>query len=99
MKSGFERIGHTVTVETAQKGCFGKVRYASRNAARDKATKFRKKFPGTPPQRPYRCTLCGDFHLTTQVPSGLRGRDGKARRDSGRAVDASKQSTHRPKEG
>jgi hypothetical protein len=83
MKSGFERIGRTVTVETAQRGCFGKVRYDSRNAARDKNTKYRKKFPGTPPQRPYRCGLCGGFHLTTQVPNGLRDRNGKAPRVSG----------------
>lgn len=81
MKSGFERIGRTVSVETAQKMCFGKVRYDSRNKARDRATKIRKKYPDSPSQRPYRCTLCGDFHLTSQIPAGLRR--GKASREAG----------------
>jgi hypothetical protein len=97
MKSGFERIGFTVTVETAQKGCFGKVRYYSRNAARDKATKYRKKFPETPPQRPYRCILCGDFHLTTQVPEGLRR--GKDHREGGKRKPAGKEYPRLPEEG
>lgn len=97
MKSGFERIGRTVTVETAQKGCFDKVRYDSRNAARDKATKFRKMFPDEPRQRPYRCTLCGDFHLTTQVPNGLRR--GKDHRADGRQKVNAPQYRRLPKEG
>lgn len=97
MKSGFERIGRTVTVEAAQKACFGKVRYDSRNAARDKATKYRKRYPEAPPQRPYRCTLCGDFHLTTKVPYGLRR--GKDATPDGRQTPPATHSQRLPEEG
>ena len=97
VRSGIERIGRTVTVEAAQKGCFGKVRYDSRNAARDRATKYRKKYPDEPKQRPYRCTLCGAFHLTTQVPYGLRR--GKGATQNGRPAKGAEQSASLPKEG
>lgn len=74
MKSGFERIGRGVTVEQAKRSCLDKKRYDSRNAARDRAAFIAKKYPDSAPQRPYRCTLCGDFHLTTSVPNGLKRR-------------------------
>lgn len=74
MKAGFERIGREVSVEHAKRSCLDKVRYDSRNAARDRAAFLAKKYPGTKAQRPYRCTLCGDFHLTTKTPNGLKGR-------------------------
>jgi hypothetical protein len=82
MKSGFDRIGRTVTVEAAKRQCLDKQRYDSRNAARDRAAHIAKKFKDSKPQRPYRCTLCGDWHLTTQVPYGLQR--GKAPAEAGR---------------
>lgn len=72
MKSGFDRIGRTVTVEAAKRQCLDKRRYDSRNAARDRAAHIAKKFKDSKPQRPYRCTLCGDWHLTSAIPNGLR---------------------------
>lgn len=99
MKSGFERIGRTVTVETAQKGCFGKVRYESRNIARDRATKLKKKYPDSPRQRPYRCTLCGGVHLTSQIPNGLKDRSGEALSDSGHQQVRAPQYGRLPEEG
>lgn len=75
MRSGIERIGRTVTVEFAQRSCLDKVRYPSRNAARDRAARLRTKYPNSQPLRPYRCTLCGDFHLTSKIPNGLRRND------------------------
>jgi hypothetical protein len=74
MRSGFDRIGRTVTVEHAVRSCLDKVRYGSRNDARDRATKIAHKFPDSKPQRPYRCTLCGDWHLTTKNPASLQMR-------------------------
>lgn len=65
MKSGFDRIGRTVTVEFAKRSCLDKVSYPSRNVARDRATRMGAKYPGSLPQKPYRCTICGHFHLTT----------------------------------
>jgi hypothetical protein len=84
VKSGFDRIGRTVTVEAAKRQCLDKRRYDSRNAARDRAAGIAKKFPGGKPQRPYRCTLCGDWHLTTTIPNGLR--QGKAPAEAGRQL-------------
>lgn len=64
MKSGVERIGRTVTVEFANRSCLDKRPYPSRNDARDAAARNLKTF-GTD-TKPYRCTLCGRFHLTTK---------------------------------
>lgn len=81
MKSGFERIGRTVTLEAAHRSCLDKKKYTNKNKARDSAARNRRLRPESLPQRPYRCTLCGNWHLTSQVPYGLR--KGKAPRDSG----------------
>lgn len=78
MKSGFDRIGHTVTVEQAKRSCLDKVSYDSRNAARDRAAYLGKRFPGQLPQKPYRCSICHGFHLTT-----IRPRKGKGTREAG----------------
>lgn len=75
MKSGYDRIGHDVSVEHAKRSCLDKVGYASRNAARDRAAFLATKYPDTPRQRPYRCTICHGFHLTTKTPDGLKNRD------------------------
>lgn len=72
MKSGFDRIGHTVTVEAAHRQCLDKKPYASKNKARDAAARNKRIRPDSPVQRPYRCTLCHRYHLTSQVPYGLR---------------------------
>lgn len=84
MKSHFERIGRTVTVETAHRSCLDKRRYESRNHARDASKRNARKYPSDKPQRPYRCT---GFHLTSQVPAGLR--EGKAPRDAGQTKNRS----------
>ena len=69
-KAHMDRIGHDVTPERAHRSCLDKVRYDSRNEARDRATKLRKKYPDSPRQRVYRCTLCCGFHLTSVRESG-----------------------------
>lgn len=85
MKTGFERIGRTVTIEHAHRSCLDKVGYSNRNDARDNAAKIARKFKSKP-MRPYRCTLCGGFHLTRSIPSGLR--KGKPRTETGPARKA-----------
>lgn len=69
MRAHFDRIGHTVSEEVARKSCLDKVRYPSRNRARDRAVLIVKQNPERPALRPYRCTICGDFHLTSNVPN------------------------------
>ncbi len=66
MKSGFDRIGDTVSVESAKRSCLDKIAYPSKNKARDRATKLAQQHPDSRPQRPYRCTLCHKFHLTSK---------------------------------
>lgn len=99
MKSGFDRIGHTVTVETAKKGCFDKRTYDNRNIARDASRKIARNRPEWPPLRPYRCTLCGNFHLTSQVPNGLKDREGKPPTKGGRKNPPAKHYQRLPEEG
>jgi hypothetical protein len=54
VKSGFDRIGHTVTVEAAHRQCLDKKPYASKNKARDAAGRNKRIRPDSPVQRPYR---------------------------------------------
>lgn len=72
MKSGFDRIGFSVTPEHAKRSCLDKRPYGSRNIARDAATKNEKRYGLV--FRPYRCSICGYFHLTTRTPPGLANR-------------------------
>ena len=65
MKAHFERIGRDVTIEKAHRSCLDKVRYDSRNQARDRSRHLRKKYPDSSPTRPYRCTICGGWHLAS----------------------------------
>lgn len=65
MKHRFERIGRDIPVERAVRGCFDKKVFKSRNEARDWAAGSKKRFGdaslGT---QPYRCHICGNWHLT-----------------------------------
>lgn len=63
MRSGYERIGRTVSIERAKRSCLDKRPYASRNEARDAAARNAKRYGNE--LRWYRCTICGKFHLTT----------------------------------
>lgn len=62
----YRQLGRGVSVERAVRGCLGKRRFDSRNAARDGATTQRKLHPEFLPLHPYRCSICGGFHLTTK---------------------------------
>lgn len=80
MKSGVNRIGHDIAVTAAKRGCFDKVRYPNKNVARDCARKLQQKYEKERPQRPYRCSLCDGWHLTSQEPDGLKYRPKEDRR-------------------
>lgn len=67
MRTGFDRIGHTITEKQARKGCLDKHPYDSRNDARDHAAKLAKCHPEWAELRPYRCTICHGYHLTTST--------------------------------
>lgn len=58
-----ERIGVTVSLFFAKRSCLDKKRFTSRNRARDWAARGNKKYARA--QEPYRCTLCGGWHLRT----------------------------------
>lgn len=66
MKSHFDRIGRTITVQKAKRQCLDKKPFPSRNAARDKAARRALAYPDEPHQHPYRCTVCGGWHLTSR---------------------------------
>lgn len=70
MKAGFDRIGREVSLEKAKRSCLDKRRYDSRTDARDKAARQFKSNPEHGIQRPYRCTLCGGYHLTKSQTHG-----------------------------
>lgn len=63
MKTGYDRLGRELHAGTAQRMCFDKKVFSSRNRARDEAAKL-KKTRGMD-LRPYRCVVCKLFHLTT----------------------------------
>jgi hypothetical protein len=55
-----------MTVEDARRSCFEKRRYATKNEARDSASKLKDTKFGQ--LYPYRCRNCGNFHLTRWTP-------------------------------
>jgi hypothetical protein len=59
-----ERIGRSISLAAAKRSCLDKHPYDSRSIARDAQAKNAKRY-GWAPQKPYRCTLCGHWHLTT----------------------------------
>lgn len=66
MKKGFERVGRSISVERAVRGCFEKKVFDSRNHARDWAARSLKRHGGdTRGTEPYRCHVCGKWHLTS----------------------------------
>lgn len=64
MKSGFERVGHDIAAYNAQRMCFDKKCYPSRNKARDAAAR-RSKLTDGQVYSSYHCRICHDYHLTS----------------------------------
>lgn len=54
-----------------QKCCLSKVAYRTKTIARDAAAKLAKRFEH--PMTPYRCRVCGEFHLTHHTPAAMAG--------------------------
>lgn len=79
MKTGVEKIGRTVTVERAQRGCLDKNRYPKKTSARDEALRIAARHPEWRPLRPYKCGICSGWHLTSHQPFGLTRRPKDAR--------------------
>lgn len=74
---GFNRVGRQISVERATRGCFDKRTYESKNKARDHA-KRGEKLHGNQPTEPYKCHICGLWHLTSipkKVQAKSRRRD------------------------
>ena len=75
MKAGIERLGRNFTPETAHRMCMDKRVFGSRNEARDFAIKGKKLYENNAKLTPYRCRLCGEWHLTSlSKEQGARSR-------------------------
>ena len=64
----FDKLGVAISVSKARKMCFNKKSFDTRNDARDYGRRGLKKY-GNAATIPYKCPLCGHFHLTTR-PKG-----------------------------
>lgn len=64
MRKGMDRLGRSITPARAQRMCLEKRQFHTRNQARDFSLRGEKKY-GRSEQEPYRCGLCGKFHLAT----------------------------------
>lgn len=60
-----QRLGKDFTAEAAKRSCFEKRRFDSSNAARDFNARLSKAIPLRNPQTPYKCQVCGKWHLTS----------------------------------
>lgn len=58
-------LGKVYTLASAQRACFDKKRFQTRTAARDFNAKLGKGMPDRKPQTPYKCPVCGRWHLTS----------------------------------
>lgn len=61
---GFERIGRQISVDKAKRMCLDKKPFESRNEARDFSIRGHNRH-GHTAQKPYKCHVCGKFHLAT----------------------------------
>jgi len=81
MKKGFERVGRSIPVERAMRGCFDKKVFDSKNQERDWAAGSKKRFgEASRGTEPYHCHVCGKWHLTKlskQGQSAARARNWK----------------------
>lgn len=64
MKPRMERLGREIDVQKAQRMCFDKKPYKSKNIARDSQSKRSKKY-GPSSGSTYKCPICGMWHLTS----------------------------------
>ncbi len=69
MRTGLDRLGREVPTARGNRMCLEKRQFLTRNAARDFSIKGVKNYANAP-QEPYRCGLCGKFHLTTIKKAG-----------------------------
>lgn len=64
MKTGFERLGFDITLKRADRMCLKKKPFDTRTQARDFSLRGAKRYE-MQIQKPYKCSLCGKFHLAT----------------------------------
>jgi hypothetical protein len=60
-----QRLGKDFTMATAQRACFDKKPFRTRNAARDFNARLSNRIPGRTDQTAYKCPVCGSWHLTS----------------------------------
>lgn len=64
MRTGMERLGREVSAARGKRMCLEKRQFLTSNAARDFSIRGTKRYEHTT-QKPYKCGLCGKFHLAT----------------------------------
>lgn len=64
MKTGMDLLGREIPMTKAKRMCLDKRQFETRNEARDFAIRGFRQLAHTR-QKPYRCRLCGKFHLST----------------------------------
>lgn len=64
MRAGMELLGREISPELGKRMCLDKKQFYTRNEARDFASRGFRQLDHTH-QKPYKCRLCGYFHLTT----------------------------------
>lgn len=68
-KSAFQdrqaKLGKEIPVQRAEKQCFQKKPFDAKNKARDWGLHMQKTYGGEL-QTPYKCPVCGRYHLTSQ---------------------------------
>ena len=66
MRKGMDKLGVSIALPQAEKMCLSKKIFDTKNAARDWGIHITKKY-GCALQSPYRCELCGKYHVS-QIP-------------------------------
>lgn len=61
------KLGKEIPVHRAEKQCFQKKLFMTKNKARDWGIHMQKTYGGAL-QAPYKCPVCGNYHLTSQTP-------------------------------
>lgn len=82
--AGYDALGRTVTPQQAHRACWDKRSFPGRPAARDAASKALKYKDGPQHLHPYRCHLCGLWHLTSMDDEAIqRMRDSRRGKNGG----------------
>jgi hypothetical protein len=64
MRKGMDKLGLDISAENAKRQCLAKKAFPNKNKARDWSSANSKRY-GWAPTTPYKCDLCGKYHLSS----------------------------------